>query len=184
MKKYQQITEQTKKNLFESFWQLYKNDDKITISKICKLANYDRSTFYRYFIDIKDISNQFEDELLSNLRTDIKTKTTNFSHISPNKFKKFTDIYGKYIIVYFEKGNRQFYEKFKSLIIKEVYDLFDYNIKGEEKKNFLYEFTFSSIIISYAYWYNHQEIMDFENLVEFMNNILLYSNKNIIKYLK
>ena len=42
----------------------------------------------------------------------------------------------------------------------------------------------TTIIISYAYWYNHPEIMNLETFVEFINNILLYSSKNIIRYLK
>ena len=128
--------------------------------------------------------NQFEDEIINNLKIDIKKKNNKLYHISPDKFKLFTENYGKYIIVFYEKGDRRFYEKFKNLIINEVYDLFDFNIKDEINKNFLYEFMFSSVIISYAYWYNHPKIMNLETFVEFINNILLYSSKNIIRYLK
>ena len=186
MKKQSQVTEQTRKNLFEAFWKLYETEDitKITIGKICKIANYDRTTFYRYFVDIDDILNKFEDEIIDNLRKDIKNKGTKLEHISLDRFKIFTEKYGKYIIVFYEKGNRRFYIKFKELIINEVYDLLDFNIQGDVNKNFLYEFLFSSIIISYDYWYRHSEIMSFESFVTLLNNMLLNGSKIIISNLK
>ena len=182
MKKYEQVSSRTRKNFFEAFWQLYRTSDNITISKICELANYDRTTFYRYFINISDILNQFEDEILNNLRNDIINKN-NLVYISPDRFKIFTEKYGKYIIAFHDKGEKRFYDKFKEIITQEVYDLFDFNITGEVNKNFLYEFLFSSVIISYSYWYNHPDIMSYESFVLFLNIILIDGSKNIIKFL-
>ena len=186
MKKYQQTTKMTKKNFFDAFWKLYttNNTNRITITDICKVANYDRTTFYRYFTDVSDILYQYEDELINNLKTDIKNKTNIISNISIDKFKVFTEKYGKYIIVFYEKGNRRFYEKFKELVINEVYNLLDFDIQGKDNKNFLYEFMFSSLIISYSYWYKHPEIMSFEKYVVLLNKVLLDCSKIIINHLK
>ena len=58
MKKQPQITEQTRKTLIKAFLQLNKKTEiqKITINRICKTANFNRSTFYQYFSDIYDLS--------------------------------------------------------------------------------------------------------------------------------
>ena len=184
MKKYKQTTELTKKIFFDAFWKLYNNtDNKITISNICKTANYNRTTFYRYFTDISDILSQFEDELINNLRNDISKRKDNFANIDIERFKLFTEKYGQYIIVFYEKGNKNFYEKLKELVINEVYDLLNFNIQGEVNKKFIYEFLFSSLIVSYSYWYKHSEIMSFEKYVKLLNNMLLNDSKTIISYL-
>ncbi len=185
MKKYPKTVELTRKNFFDAFWKLYTmdNSNKITISNICKAADYDRTTFYRYFNDLDDILCQFEDDLINNLKSDIRNKGREFSQISADRFKYFTEKYGKYIIVFYEKGNRRFYEKFKELVINEVYDLLKFKVKGESNKNFLYEFLFSLIIISYAYWYKHPEVMSFEDFVRLLDNVLLNASKTIISKL-
>ena len=63
--------------------------------------------------------------------------------------------------------------KFKKLIINDVFDYFSFDIPNEKKKEFLFEFIFSSVINSYAYWYRHQDITDLCTFVTFLNKILL-----------
>lgn len=48
------------------FWILYKEQsiDKITVKDICKLAGYNRSTFYQYFVDVYDVLHKSENQLL------------------------------------------------------------------------------------------------------------------------
>ena len=186
MKKQLYTTEQTKKNLINSFWELYKKEDisKITIGKICNTASYERTTFYRYFTDITDILNHVEDEIIENIKKDIQNseKNSNTSSIFFDGFKRFTDKYGEYIVIFHEKGNRHFYIKFKELIKKDVYEYLNFNIKDENQKEFLFEFLFSSLINSYTYWYRNQKIMDLETFVKFTNNILLNGTNSIINY--
>lgn len=69
MKKQPKITEKTQKNLIDAFLSLNKEQEiqKITINNICKLANYNRSTFYQYFSDIYELRNFIENSLLNNL---------------------------------------------------------------------------------------------------------------------
>ncbi len=71
MKKQPQVTEQTKANLRDAFWQLYtqKPLDKISVREITDLAGYNRGTFYLYYRDVYDIFSQIEDELLEKIQT-------------------------------------------------------------------------------------------------------------------
>lgn len=66
MKKQTGQTEITQKNFQDAFWLLYekKSIDKITVKDICSLAGYDRSTFYRYYVDVYDVLHKLENQLL------------------------------------------------------------------------------------------------------------------------
>lgn len=66
MRKRPNITEQTKENIKQAFWQLYnqKPIQHITVREITELAGYNRSTFYTYFKDVRDVLEQAEREIL------------------------------------------------------------------------------------------------------------------------
>lgn len=186
MKKQSQLTEKTRNNLINSFWKLYKsnNTDKIKIADICNQADYDRTTFYRYFNDIEDIIDQLENEIINSIRTSIndsnsKDKTTSILY---EGFERFSNSYGEYLYVFNEKGNNSFYNKFKSLIKNDVYNYLNVNIKDENKKEFAYEFMFSSLINSYCYWYKHKNDIELSEFVEFANSILYNGINSIIKF--
>lgn len=44
-----------------------------------------------------------------------------------------------------------------------------------------FEFVFSSLIISYIYWYNHKKTISEETFVKFANNVLSAGINNILK---
>lgn len=70
MKKQPQITEQTRANLTQAFWELYLDRpiEKITVREITERAGYNRATFYLYFRDVYDLFEQLEGEILSQVR--------------------------------------------------------------------------------------------------------------------
>ncbi len=183
MKKQPYVTEQTRKKLIDSFWKIYKNDDisKITVGKICKKAKYDRTTFYRYFFDLDDLINQLEDEIIVSIEEDIKNSQKRTTGILTKGFKSFSKKYGEYITVFYEKGNKSFWNKFKTLIKNKVLSYLNYNIQDDNKKEFLYEFLFSSLINSYAYWYKHKDNMSLEEFVEYINIIILNGTSSFLK---
>ena len=185
MNKQPQVTEKTRKKLIASFWKMYKTNDisKITIGNICKRADYERTSFYRYFDDINDILEQTEKEIVESIRSDIqKNYKDEDTGIFYEGFKKFNSKYGEYIVVFHEKGNRNFYNKFKALVKEDVFKYLKFNVKDEKEKDFLFEFMFSSLISSYAYWYRHQKSMTLESFVKYANNLLLNGTKDIIIY--
>lgn len=72
MKKQPEITETTKSHILDAFWELYKEMpfEKITVNAIATKANIHRSTFYRYFTDIQNVLEEFENDLLKNINQD------------------------------------------------------------------------------------------------------------------
>ena len=179
-------TMRTKKHLTHSFWELYKKEDpnKITIESISKVANINRTTFYRYFSDITDILNKLEDDIIDNIKQEMTGKSAKSPQIFNKNFRYFTKKYGEYIAYFNEKGNKSFYNKFKSLIKNDVFDYLNFNIKEEKQKEFVFEFMFSSLINSYTYWYKNQKMMRLDAFVDFANGILLNGTKSIINYQK
>lgn len=177
MRKQPQVTEKTRRKLIESFWKLYKHNDinKITIKDICDNANYERTTFYRYFKDINDILNEIEIEIIEDIKDNIKkNKSEAFSN-----FEKFNKNYGEYIATFKEKQNKNFFVKFKELVKNDVYNYFDYNISDENKKELIFEFIFSLLINSYTFWYRNKKLMDVESFKKFANNVI----KNDINFI-
>ena len=51
----------TKKIIKETFINLLEKKDlnKITVSEICKIADINRSTFYRYYLDVYDLLSNY-----------------------------------------------------------------------------------------------------------------------------
>lgn len=60
---------QSKIDLMDSFWSLYRNNGirGVTVKRICEKAGYNRSTFYEYFTDVHDLLHQLEDEVMPNV---------------------------------------------------------------------------------------------------------------------
>ena len=185
MKKQPHITEQTRKKLLDGFWNLYKKKDitQITVKNICDIASYERTTFYRYFTDITDILNQLEDYVINNIKNEISIKLKSIEPItiSSEGFTKFTSVYGEYLVIFSEKGNISFYKKFKELIKTDGYDYLIINIIDDNKKDFVFEFIFSSLINAFIYWYRHQKKISIESFILFANTILSIENSSIFK---
>ena len=188
MKKITSVAEKTRERLIKSFWKLYKKNDinKINIGKLCENANYERTTFYRYFKDINDILNQTEDSVINNIRDliikkGINKKTSNIIH---DNFKDFANTYGDYLVTFSDKGNTSFYKKFKTFIKEDVYKYMNITIKDENEKEFIFEFVFSSLINSFVYWYKNQDIIKLESFVNFTNTIILNGTKSVMSFNK
>lgn len=60
----------TKKVITETFLELMEEKDikKITVSEICKIADINRATFYRYYLDVYDLLDKIEEEFVKELK--------------------------------------------------------------------------------------------------------------------
>ena len=69
MKKQPQVTEQTRANLRQAFWELYAERpvEKISVREITDRAGYNRATFYLYYHDVYELLEEIEDAVLGNI---------------------------------------------------------------------------------------------------------------------
>ena len=63
-------TQYTKKIIKETFINLLEEKDltKITVSEICSIADINRATFYRYYLDVYDLLTNIQKEIQEELR--------------------------------------------------------------------------------------------------------------------
>ena len=64
------IIKYTKKTIKDTFIKLLAEKDikKITVSELCKKADINRATFYRYYVDIYDLLNSIEKEFENEIK--------------------------------------------------------------------------------------------------------------------
>ncbi len=69
MRKQPQITEQTRSNFRQAFWELYaeKPVEKISVREITDRAGYNRATFYLYYHDVYELLDEIESMVLGNI---------------------------------------------------------------------------------------------------------------------
>jgi hypothetical protein len=72
----------------------------------------------------------------------------------------------------------------KDLVKTDVYDYLEFNVDDEIKKDFIFEFLFSSLLNQYSYWYKHKNVMSLQSFVELSNTILSNGVKSILEYKK
>ncbi len=60
----------TKKTIKDTFIKLLDEKDikKITVSEICKIADINRATFYRYYLDVYDLLDKIQEEFIEELK--------------------------------------------------------------------------------------------------------------------
>ena len=69
MRKQPQVTEQTRANLRQAFWELYAERpvEKISVREITDRAGYNRATFYLYYHDVYELLEEIEGMVLGNI---------------------------------------------------------------------------------------------------------------------
>lgn len=176
MKKQPEVTAMTRENLIDAFWSLYcqKKIDHISIKEITDNAGYHRSTFYEYFVDIYDLLNQVEESLLA----DIMEKALNSLTVKQNEdvLQGLADMYeskGKYLSVLLgENGDPFFSKKLKGVlrpILTETFGLSENDIHTA----YIFEFGFSAILSTIAYWYQSNKNLPSHELVVLIRLMLM-----------
>lgn len=74
----------TKRMIKETFLSLLERKDinKITVSEICTIADINRATFYRYYLDIYDLFDKIQEDFVEKLKISISTVDDNFTIFS------------------------------------------------------------------------------------------------------
>ncbi|MCD7772160.1 MAG: TetR family transcriptional regulator C-terminal domain-containing protein [Oscillospiraceae bacterium] len=82
MKKQPEITDRTRQKFVDAFWALAKEKpvSKIAVSELTRLAGYNRSTFYEYFLDTDDLLSYVENKLIEDVK---KVAQTSISDEKP-----------------------------------------------------------------------------------------------------
>jgi AcrR family transcriptional regulator len=175
MKKQPEITAQTRENLIQAFWSLYrqKKIEHITIKNITTRAGYNRSTFYEYFVDINDVLNQFEDTLLEYMKEQILDSLE--GGLNDDIIQKLADVYeskGDYLgILLGENGDPNFAKKLKTVMRSTLVGTFRLPEK-EIRTSYIFEFGMSAIIGTVTHWYHSKRDLPSKEMVRLLRSML------------
>ncbi|MBC8080876.1 MAG: TetR/AcrR family transcriptional regulator [Gorillibacterium sp.] len=177
MKKQPELTAQTKKNLTDAFWQIYctKRIDKITVKEITAKAQYNRGTFYEYFIDVYDVLEQIEDSLLPKLEELPPLNTPRDTQALPlGDFIKMYEEHSKYYIVLLgDNGDPSFLNKLKNNLkpkLKQM--LITQGAPDNFELDYTIEFTLAAMIGVLSYWYKQENKPPTEKLLNLIHDIM------------
>lgn len=77
-------TKYTKQVIKDTFLNLLNDKEitKITVSEICKIADINRATFYRYYLDVYDLLEKIQNDFIEELINSYNTNDTNSYSVS------------------------------------------------------------------------------------------------------
>lgn len=181
MKKKSPITIQTKQNLTDAFWSLYrtKRIEKISIKEITAKAGYNRGTFYEYFKDAYDVLEQIENELLVKLQermliplqTDVAMM--DISMQVGLLIQGLEELNDYYMVLLGDQGDPAFLSKIKNsfkpfLMAKLTGD----RAKEGFELDYTVEYTLNAMIGILRYWFSQANKPPLEQLFALMNELM------------
>ncbi len=177
----------TQKDFITAFWELYENSpvEKISISRLCKTAGYNRSTFYNHFNDIYDLM----DKAVSDIIIPIKE---HISDISDYRQLIYNGSMGQVLFDCFHRSDRHIEALFKReghhVLIKQIKNLilmhsFETVIPDEKRIvwEILMEYQLSAVFGVISYWYRTDKKIPSEEIFQTLREI---SAKGIISSIK
>lgn len=173
---YKEISAQTRQNLMNAFWQIYreKRIEIITVREITAKAGYNRGTFYEYFIDVYDVLEQIEQSLVPSIADMPPIFPTTGAVDSPIDF--FIDFYKigneYYTVLLGDNGDPSFAAKIKNNIKGEL--LSRIANKGIDTLELEYslEYLLSAMIGVLTYWFKNGGNISRERLVALMYRLM------------
>lgn len=169
MKKNPVQTEATRRNLMNAIWALYRDKPfaKITIGEVARTAGYNRGTFYEYFTDIYDALDQMEEELLVDIRDDIRQvfheelpdTVGEYSNMVVPVFKKYES---RLFLLLGESGDPKFGPKLRSVFLSNFSDISHIPIEIPNR-DYVIHFMYSGIVSLLQRWHeNGMDLSDYE----------------------
>lgn len=116
-----QRTKLTKQIIKQSFFALLKEKpvSKITVTKICEESEINRTTFYKYYLDVRDLLDQIESDLAFEMNMFIeKTVNDDLKNSIVHILKAIRVNGDKYLLLASDHGDRSYIKN----ILKKWYD--------------------------------------------------------------
>lgn len=177
MNKQPAITEQTKKNLMESFWSIYshKKIEQITVKEISEKAGYNRGTFYEYFVDVYDVLELIENALIPGVDElpPIENPASDIGIIQLDMFMKLYEKNNSYYAVLLgENGDPAFASKLKKAVKPIIRESFKLNDISSIETDYILEYILSAMIGIMGYWFNENKSLPAEKLISLIYDLM------------
>ena len=174
MKKQPQVTEQTRANLREAFWNLYAERpiERISVREITDRAGYNRATFYLYYHDVYEVLEEIEDALLGGLARLVNDRLLqgdrlDFSQHMGVILRMAQEYRGYFEVLIGEKGDPTFSRRFKE-VVAPLLERFVLPSEGltQQESHVLLEFYLSGIVAAVSTWLSEPDPMSIDQLID------------------
>lgn len=200
MRKQSERTAQTKADLVDAFWKLYKEKpiNKITVKEVTDTAGYYRSTMYYYFEDVyaileyieTSIMQDWEETLIPVLVDGHAILLQNNIHIIIDQVAPFYVRNGEYIAILLgPKGDPLFQQKIRETLRGKLFTMLDIPFHTLEAE-IVFEGISSGILALFVKWYNEKLPINLvtDVLQKFLDTnvlgiLLSYSNNPVLRQL-
>lgn len=178
MKKQPEVTKQTKENLKNAFWKIYrkKSIEKISVKEITDAAGYNRGTFYLYYKDIYQILEEIERGLLAEDIADVEMKFENEEELIAGVIKGYEKNKKYMDVLLGEHGDPAFQIRWK-LQIKEIMrrKLLKKGVACTPEIEYVLEYHMQGAIAATQLWFGNKKDISFEELLH-----LLFREANLL----
>ena len=186
MRKNPELTEQTKQNLIDAFWELYSEKDiqQISVREITERAGYNRSTFYIYFSNVDDVLSYIISRLLDQARNVCEKHTTMnhdqailedvFEERTLQEYLRFFEDNNRYLSVMFAKMQMPLFAKEFWNFIQPHQAVYADSLSEEQRKELEYiaEYNMAAITCVVARWYRQGKDIPLERLINVIKGIV------------
>ena len=164
-------TKYTKKIIKDTLIDLLLDDKditKVTVSEICQIADINRATFYRYYLDIFDLLDKMEEDFVD----EFKSSYENYNYENKNLIK----------VLFSTKNNIYFLND----VLNDAYirckekwehDLPEISVETEE---FATAFIFNGTLGVVNYWIQNDFDKSIEELADIITNLSYYGTEKFI----
>ncbi len=177
MNKQPERTARTKRNLADAFWSTAeeKGIRRVTVSDVTKSAGLNRGTFYEYYTDIPSLTEEAEEEILSELRQQMKTALAALGQNDPQSIlARGLEIFSRYdsriFLLLGEKGDPNFRRKLQ----REAASILSETGSGTEKlldQDYVIAFISSAFIGVLQYWHESGRPIGVEKLLGILQRL-------------
>lgn len=184
---YISATDQTKQNIMTAFWQLYEKGgmSQVSITKICKKAGYNRSTFYAHFKDAYDVLETIEAQIFSpdTIKEELLLPIIhcNDPKLLLEGILKLFDHLSPYLpILLGEYGDPQFRKKLLDTLSPALYKCFASTSYTKTQLRYIFEYQNAAIISTVVSWYQNGKDLPKEELITLLITLSQYGIKNTL----
>lgn len=178
--KQSRVSDNTRRNFMEAFWQLYEVKDiaNIRVQEICDIAGYHRNSFYRYFLDVYDVLDNIENDIIAAIleQTDTGILFDN-TEMTANRFLAVWEAHSRYLRVFAdEKRNSRFQVKLTAALKKKNRQMFRYS-NNSILDDYIWEYNVTGSVATMLYYYRRES--PGLTLQELLNLQLRFRDNNV-----
>jgi AcrR family transcriptional regulator len=142
-----------------------KEANKITVSEICKIADINRATFYRYYMDVFDLLDKIREEFVTEIMDAVKDDSIDTVYVFTKEIFEVLSNNKKLVKVLFNNRNfNYFISEILDLAYEKCHRRWIHEFKNVSEENIAYgaSFIFNGTLGIVYYWIK----TDFEDTPE------------------